>query len=472
MTEEIKQIQEQFNEVIAYSQTGITAPKTDDLFQRWLEAKRDIIEAFGGKLIVEYPETVTFTLTEAEKQQRVEDFCQMVARMSSADLVNFIKTNSEGFFNNQVMFQFNSDALKIPKGMKLVKAFKFFESDPDVLSKIQSAASMLIQENCVSGRLCLSVHPLDYLSASENNHNWRSCHALDGDYRSGNLSYMVDSSTIMCYIKTKDNEILPNFPDTVPWNSKKWRVFLFLSDDWKALFAGRQYPFSSFEGMNFVKDKMLPKYGLGHYQAWIEASLNTVTNQLTQEPLRTRYPYIILGGYIRPIHQVIINKPGSLQFNDLLSSSSYVPMYTHVDNSDGLFTYPNGFTAHCDTTVSIGGSVKCLRCGCEDIELSGTMMCTQCELRYGDCVDDSIEICPCCGERYLYDDGVYIQSLDAVICPDCADNSCSRCDICGELYPDGDLLYDEIKDRKICVDCRDWEIEQQYLNAEYERERL
>lgn len=218
MTEEIKQIQEQFNEVIAYSQTGITAPKTDDLFQRWLEAKRDIIEAFGGKLIVEYPETVTFTLTEAEKQQRVEDFCQMVARMSSTDLVNFIKTNSEGFFNNQVMFQFNSDALKIPKGMKLVKAFKFFESDPDVLSKIQSAASMLIQENCVSGRLCLSVHPLDYLSASENNHNWRSCHALDGDYRSGNLSYMVDSSTIMCYIKTKDNEILPNFPDTVPWN--------------------------------------------------------------------------------------------------------------------------------------------------------------------------------------------------------------------------------------------------------------
>ena len=31
MTEEIKQIQEQFNEVIAYSQTGITTPKTDDL---------------------------------------------------------------------------------------------------------------------------------------------------------------------------------------------------------------------------------------------------------------------------------------------------------------------------------------------------------------------------------------------------------------------------------------------------------
>ena len=208
MTEELKKIQEQFNEVIAYSQTGISTPNTDDLFKDWLEAKRDIIEAFGGKLIVEYPTPVTFTLTEQERQQRVEDFCQMVARMSSVALADFIKTNSDGFFNNQVTLQYDSDAFKIPKGMKLVKAFKFFEPDPETLGKLQSAASMLIQENCVTGKLCLSVHPLDYLSASENNHNWRSCHALNGDYRAGNLSYMVDSSTIVCYIKTKDDEII------------------------------------------------------------------------------------------------------------------------------------------------------------------------------------------------------------------------------------------------------------------------
>ena len=28
----------------------------------------------------------------------------------------------------------------------------------------------------------------DYLSLSENAFNWRSCHALDGEYRAGNLS--------------------------------------------------------------------------------------------------------------------------------------------------------------------------------------------------------------------------------------------------------------------------------------------
>ena len=473
MNQELAQIQKQFDEVISYSQTGIANPNTHKLFEDWLEAKRDFIEAFGGKLIVEFPETITFTLTQEERQKRVDDFCQMVASMSSTELVNFIKSNSEGFFNNQVMFQYNSDMLKIPKGMKLVKAFKYFESDPDILSKLQSAASMIIQENCVSGKLCLSVHPLDYLSASENNHNWRSCHALDGDYRAGNLSYMVDSSTIICYIKTKDDEILPDFPDSVPWNSKKWRVWLFMSNDWKVVFAGRQYPFSSFEGMTFIKDKFLPQCGLGHFGDWLETSTSFLTNKLTGEAIRARYPYILIGGYIKPLHEVVFNKPGSLQFNDLLSSSTYTPMYAHKeDETGGIFNLIPSFNANYDTKVIVGGKVKCLRCGEHDIELSGSMMCTTCELIYGDCDDDSIELCPCCGERYLYDEGVYIQSSDTVICPSCADNWYTPCSICGELVASQDAIYDEKRDYYICLDCKEYEQEQIELNREYERELL
>ena len=42
-----KEIQEKFNKVISYSQ-GIEDPKTDILFSRWLESKRDFIEAMDG----------------------------------------------------------------------------------------------------------------------------------------------------------------------------------------------------------------------------------------------------------------------------------------------------------------------------------------------------------------------------------------------------------------------------------------
>ena len=50
-------IQEQFNSVIEYSQ-GYSGVNTDELFEKWLDAKRDFIEVMGGKLIYEYPETV------------------------------------------------------------------------------------------------------------------------------------------------------------------------------------------------------------------------------------------------------------------------------------------------------------------------------------------------------------------------------------------------------------------------------
>lgn len=85
---------------------------------------------------------------------------------------------------------------------------------------------MLIQEDKVTGILCLSIHPLDYLSLSENTYNWRSCHALDGEYRAGNLSYMMDNTTVVCYLKGEDEAELPHFPAEVKWNSKKWRMLL------------------------------------------------------------------------------------------------------------------------------------------------------------------------------------------------------------------------------------------------------
>lgn len=126
--------------------------------------------------------------------------------------------------------------------MKLVKAFKYFEENPRSLEDIQNYASRIIQEDKIEGTLCFSVHPLDFLSVSENTYNWRSCHALDGEYRAGNLSYMVDRSTFICYLRGAENQKLPHFPEDVLWNSKKWRMLLYMEDKRRGLMAGRQYP--------------------------------------------------------------------------------------------------------------------------------------------------------------------------------------------------------------------------------------
>ena len=100
------EIKDQFKQVISYSQ-GITDPKVDRLFDQWLEAKRDFIEAMDGKLIYESPEKITFSLDQKERQSRIDDFIGIVeSRWDNYKLANFISDMRDGFFNNMVLYNY------------------------------------------------------------------------------------------------------------------------------------------------------------------------------------------------------------------------------------------------------------------------------------------------------------------------------------------------------------------------------
>ena len=401
-SDEIKKIQEQFELVIHYSQEIPKVPgerfvNTDSLFEEWLEAKRDFIEAFGGKFIVELPGKVTFELSQEEKIKRVKDFLTAVdCNYDNPDLARFIDIQKSGFYENKVIEDFEYNGEKIPKGMKVIKAFKFFEKNPKKLENLQNAASMLIQEDKITGVLCLSVHPLDYISASENCHSWHSCHALDGDYRAGNLSYMVDKHTIMCYLRADNCDyILPDFPNEVPWNSKKWRVWIHLSDNWDIMFAGRQYPFTSNIGLNLAKKELI--------EPTLNVRFTDFTNQYFTGGIKLKMEgenflqsfeedlfdkYMVINSKAVPLQDVIVDVPGSLDFNDLLRSSYYVPQYayrvkqiTHWYFGDSHYrTVVNNTYDESDRIVPkfrIGGRVSCVMCG-NQLDYSGSFVCGEC----------------------------------------------------------------------------------------------
>ena len=253
-------LKKQVHDVLKYSQ-HLPEVKTDGIIDEWELAKKEIIEdVFDGELIWEYPEKVVFHLSPEEREHKIIKMLDKMYYLFSDfgeyelydTIAKFIRRNTVSFFDNKVSDNTGCDIKKVPIGMKLSKAMSYFIYHPDLLNEVQIDISRCIQEDKIEGRLCLSVHPLDYLSSSENTHNWRSCHALDGEYRAGNLSYMLDSSTIICYLKSEEDTKLPNFPEYIPWNNKKWRVLLFLSDNWEVIFAGRQYPFSSQTGLDHL----------------------------------------------------------------------------------------------------------------------------------------------------------------------------------------------------------------------------
>ena len=456
------EIKELVCRVVGYSQ-DIPQPQVDELLDNWLEAKRDFIELFGGELIYEYPEKVAFEIGPREKSLRVNDFIQLVRTTYGNDaLADFIDANKEGFFTNKVLHNYSDENISVNQGMKLLRAFKFFEEDPVVLNKLQSAASMIIQENKVEGRLCLSVHPLDYLSSSENNHNWRSCHALDGEYRSGNLSYMQDSSTVVCYLKSERDERLPNFPSDILWNSKKWRVLLFFSDNWDMLFAGRPYPFSTESGIEFVRSTLLPSIGIDNWTPWSDKLIKSMHN--AGQEFYFSSPYIPVGKKMRSLKDIIEDADHCLHYKDLLYSSCYSPIYSYRTRRVGGSTFAGQSTpdevviaTRSDTKLHIGHSCKCLRCGEKIITMTESMMCESCELEFGTEDREDYGTCPCCGRRFIFDDGGWVSSGDdgEVICPSCYDEYTRTCSCCDETFYTDDMIWDRDNEEYVCKYC--WE---------------
>ena len=448
----IEEIKKSVAAVVSHSQ-NIPCPLVDELMDKWAAAKKDFIAAFGHKLIFEYPEKVSFELSKETQENRIKDFITTVdEHYRNGVLASFLSSNSQSFYQNTVSIDnaVGINGEKIPKGMKLIKAFKYFENDPKTLEDLQNAASLIIQENKIEGRLCLSVHPLDYLSISENTHGWRSCHSLDGEYRAGNLSYLLDSSTIICYLKSDKDTELPNFPDSVPWNSKKWRVLLYFSNGWDMVFAGKQYPFRADNIIDFARFKLFELANLGSYSPW----LDKLYEGFQQKTVKVRFAetYVpLIDGIVR-LKDLVKNDKDALQFNDVLSSTSYSPIYCF--NETRLFFTNKAYSATIGRThFNIGAKCNCLRCGSEKISLTGTFMCNECELEYGECDDDIFAYCPCCGARYYEEDGVWVEGSDECVCPDCAELETAKCDYCGVRMYHSDLTYLPDYDINICECC-------------------
>jgi hypothetical protein len=449
---DIGEIKEQFCEVIRESQ-GIEEPQVDWLFDEWAKAKEKFIERFGG-LIYEWPEPIEFTLDEKEKRYRAASFADRVHDMyNNPVLAEFIEENLDGFFDNKVVKACEGGV--IPLGMKLLKAFKYFEHNKATLRNIQDDASLLIQENKIRGKLCFSVHPLDFLSSSENTYNWRSCHALDGEFRAGNLSYMTDRVTFMVYLKGMDDVELPNFGD-VKWNSKKWRMLIYAAENDEIIFAGRQYPFSSRTGINTVLNiynnlcHYDAPYTFQKYMYWSDDYIYNYHSSQDTSPSVMRYldfKYLIINGSLVPLEDIVKQGPYALNYNDVLNSSCYQTPYYAVWNP----TNYHSIEYMKEHPIVVGGDVKCLHCGDTYVEDTETMRCEGCEMDYGTEVNDVYTFCSCCGRR-MYVDDAYIVG-DELVCCYCFDSECFECDECGELFYNDEKHYCEETEMYLCSHC-------------------
>lgn len=454
----IKKIQPYFNEVIRYA---AQFPQnfnihSDEILKSWYDHKMYYINLFGGSPIYEVGDC-SFTLSDEARLEKIITFRKQV-RNSNYELALFIQSFQEEFYETQqtdtdYYFEKDGEEIKIPKGTKIIKAFKYFCSDQKQLNLFQSQASRLIQEDKISGTLCLSVHPLDYLSSSENTYNWRSCHSLDGDYCAGNLSYMCDYTTVVCYIRGKDHKQLPHFGE-VEWNTKKWRMLFFVSDDNNVYFAGRHYPFFCKEAMDRVKTEFWNLLDtIQQISDWHDDTIELYEYKEKESSGVTRVAdfvnpmWPIGNALVNP--EVMIQDQSELHYNDLLKSTVYDPYYCWN-------TYNNVYPDR--TYFKVGSKVICPFCGKEYLNSSSALCCDSCynTAKKSQSLGEYCGECHCCGTD-VYDanaGGSYIDDNgeEIYICLNCFEGQTHECDICHRYY-DYDYLVEADENRYICGHC-------------------
>lgn len=137
----------------------------------------------------------------------------------------------------------DGSTIKVQQGSKTVKMIgkiaKAFNLEG--FEEFRLEHSRILNTSKLEGDLCISIHPLDYMTMSENDNNWQSCMnwANRGCYRRGTVEMMNSPMVVVAYLTSS----APMQRFGKEWNNKKWRQLFVIVDE--AIVGVKSYPYYS-----------------------------------------------------------------------------------------------------------------------------------------------------------------------------------------------------------------------------------
>lgn len=296
--------------------------------------------------------------------------------------------------------------VKVTKGMKITTALKKlykeygFWTDEEYQKFVDNYSTFFNQKN-LHGTLCISIHPLDYITMSENDCGWESCMNWEnfGCYRRGTVEMMNSSRVIVAYLESET----PMNRYGVEWNSKKWRCLFIVDDD--CIVSVKSYPYYN----EFLDQKVIEII-------MREGQLKFDTDLLSFEQSNT---YHFEGDDYEGSYYFRTDK----MYNDFGCGQPHW----------GCFNYKPG--SHY---INYSGATLCAWCG----ESEDTVSFVPCGDDYeaiivcDDCCSGG-RVCEKCGD-YIYGEGYY--TADGEVCEYCFEHYYTWCEYAQEYYHDDDLF--------------------------------
>ena len=294
---------------------------------------------------------------------------------------------------------------KMAKGCMLYETF-----EPLRLKQSQ----IMNESNIKDATLCLSIHPLDYMTASFNENGWRSCMCwCDGEYRRGVIEMMNSPYVVVAYLESQHEELILN--SRLKWNSKKWREF-FIVSPW-CISGIKGYPYAN---QNLEKQTLKWLYEL--FKDEYAANDNEIYPTLAEYDYTTitdkdRFPQ--WWAIADDDHRARIEMEcGPAMYNDFYDSDA--TRYFMYLTKTGCDTDEN----NC-VTINYSGLGQCMICGGKSSYYSSSFD-NESDLVCNDCA--TYVYCDDCGER-IYDGDQY-EVFGRTLCYSCFENlpRCIECD--------------------------------------------
>ena len=149
----------------------------------------------------------------------------------------------------------NGKEIQVQSGCKPVKILGKIAAAYEIpgFEEFRLGHSLVLNQKELKGELCLSIHPMDYMTMSDNECDWDSCMSWrnEGCYRRGTLEMMNSPFVIVAYLKAKEDMTWWQpwngaMDQTVySWNNKKWRELFVVHPDFITGIKG--YPYQNTE---------------------------------------------------------------------------------------------------------------------------------------------------------------------------------------------------------------------------------
>ena len=308
-------------------------------------------------------------------------------------------------------------SIKIVSGMKTMKiiariAKEFIDEYPDLryFEDFRLAVSQILNDKSYKGKITFSIHPLDFMTMSDNECDWSSCMSWreSGCYRMGTVEMMNSPYVLVAYIESKSPL---RMPDGTVWNNKRWRE-LFIVDK-QGIFAIKGYPYWNKE---FEKVCLSALNELAHNNLGWE-SFDPTYHNIDFDNGYAGETYYTIPTTENKIHMQIYtnNMYNDLRYNHHLAILPYNPF--NID-------------------ITYSGEAECMCCGekTDGYNSEEYIVCDKC---------DNSQYCTWCDERCHADEGWVIDGQ--FICNNCYDDAVAN-----------DVLTEEphLKKNMICLNLR------------------